>query len=281
MLSSFSEAAMLKDLFVSKFDANKLYTTIISTRTGHLLELFNIKQIDKLKPEQIMVIMAKYKSNVIRAYNKKTSNKILQRIIDFCYDPNIIYESKLKVGMKDLDWFVRLVENDVCNIYELWKGRFELAPTAKKELLEKYSVRTIKYFRSDFNQKDFAKYTNKNIHLVELMNKPSYELLWEYYKENGGYEMNRKVEVDCYPVDLLITMLDRRELTPNILNMNDKTGLLSVLYKIKANTDWNKDYGLSKVKDQELINYASLVDNNKELLEQYIRNRLGVAENKA
>lgn len=281
MFNSYSEVAMLKDLFVSKFDANKLYTTIISTNTGHLLELFNIKQIDKLKPKQIMVIMAKYKSNVIRAYNKQTSNKILQRIIDFCYDPSIKYESKLKVGIKDLDWFVRLVENDVCNIYELWKGRFELMPTAKKELLEKYSVRTIKYFRSDFNQRDFAKYANKNTRLVELMNKPSYELLWKYYKENGGCEMNRKVEVDCYPVDLLITMLDKYELTPNILNMNDKTGLLSVLYKIKSNTNWNKDYGLSRVKDQELINYASLVDNNKELLEQYIRNRLGVAENKA
>ena len=281
MFNSYSEVAMLKDLFVSKFDPNKLYEAVIATKTGYLLELFDIKQLDKLKPGQIITIMADFKTNVIRAYNKHTSNKILQRIIDFCYDPSIKYESKLKIGIKDLDWFVNLVDRDVCNIYELWRGRFELTPTAKKEMLEKYSVKTIKYFRVDFTEKDYAKYADKNIRLVELMNKPSYELLWKYYQENGGYEMNRKVEVSCYPIDLLVDMIDKQSLTPNILSLNDKTGLLTVLYKIKHNSPYIQDYGLSKVNDQELINYASLVDNNKELLEKYIKNRLGVVENKA
>lgn len=280
MHNSYSEVMLTKELFTKKFNPDTLYNAVMKTVTGDYLEVFDIKQLDMLKPEQIMEIMGTFKSTVIRAYNNKTKHQILQRIIDYCRDADVKFESKVKIGMKDLDWFICAAKFGVCNVYTLLKDRFELAPSAKKKLLKEYGYNTVKIFSKCITEKEFGRYVSHNIDFVRLMKKPTAEMLWEYYNKRGGYDMDREVMVDTYPNDLIVRMIDNRNVVANILRWNDKTGLLSLYSELcssymRDTVDADKIRNSSQL-DDELKNYAELVNYDKKLVLTAILDRLGV-----
>ena len=83
MYNTYTEMAHLKDLFTSKFDAGKLFNCVMDTKSGCLLQFFEPKQLDKLSPSMVMKIMSEFKSDVIRAYNGRTKNQVLQAIVNY------------------------------------------------------------------------------------------------------------------------------------------------------------------------------------------------------
>lgn len=276
MYMKYAEVMLIKDLFTSKFDPNKLFNAITQTESGDLLCAFDIKQIDKLSPAQITYLLGKFKYSVLRAYRKRTSHKILERILDYSYDDTIKYDDKITVGMKDLPWFLGIIEHKVCNIYTLWKDRFQLSEVAKKEMLEKYPIDIVKCFRGEFTEKQLAKYADKNVRLIEIMKKPTAEQLWKYYKTVSSWAMCNRVEVDCYPNDLLVQMIHDRHISVEIIRRNDRTGLIKPLFELVMNNARQLAETIQESKNAELQNYGALVNYDCDLLKQYIYNQLGV-----
>ena len=274
MFNSYGEIKSLKDIFLSKFDPKNVYEWIKEYKSGYLLEMFDIKQIDKLEPEHIISLMSNYKSNVIRAYNKHTKHKMLQGILDYCYDSSKLPEQPMTVSDKDLDWLLFVLHYDVCNISDLMKGRFKLAKSARERLITRASLTEIAHFQKELSEKELARVVDRNIEAIRFLKKPTVEMLRKYYDVNkwgGNYPV-----VDYYPVDLLVEMADNKALTNDIITINDKKykGLLSVYCKLVKNSDWNNDWGIEKTSDEELKNFANLCDNDKEMVKNYVKEKL-------
>jgi hypothetical protein len=236
--------------------------------------MFDIKQIDKLEPEHIISLMSNYKSNVIRAYNKHTKHKMLQSILDYCYDSSKLPEQPMIVSDKDLDWLLLVLHYDVCNISDLMKGRFKLAKSARERLITRASLTEIAHFQKELSEKELVRVVDRNIEAIRFLKKPTVEMLRKYYDVNkwgGNYPV-----VDYYPVDLLVEMADNKALTNAIITINDKKykGLLSVYCKLVKNPDWNNDWGIEKTSDEELKNFANLCDNDKEMITNYVKEKL-------
>lgn len=274
MFNSYGELKSLKDIYLSKFDPKSVYEWIKEYKSGYLLEMFDIKQIDKLEPDQIISLMSNYKSNVIRAYNKHTKHKMLQGILDYCYDSRKLPEQPVIVSDKDLDWLLLVLHYDVCNIPDLLKGRFKLAKSAKERLITRASLTEIAHFQKELSEKELARVVDRNIEAIRFLKKPTVEMLRKYYDVNkwgGNYPV-----VDYYPVDLLLEMADNKALTSDIITINDKkyNGLLSVYCKLVKNPEWNNDWGIEKTSDEELKNFANLCDNDKEMIKNYVKEKL-------
>lgn len=282
MFIKYNEIMILKDLFTTKFDANKFYKAIVETQSGDLLYTVDIKQLDKLTPTQIITLMKDYKNNVLRVYNKKTSNKILQRILDYCYDYTTICQGEtMTISVKELEWFFEIIKNNVCNIYDLWdKCKFTLSDAAKKELLTKYAVSVCRCFRKEFTDKQLSKYADSNVGLVSIMKKPSAQQMWNYYNKFGAWRMCENVEVNCYPNDLLVELINKNAISLEIIRRNDKDGLIKVLYNIEKMSHRVKQT-IDETNNAELQNYGALVNYDSDLLKQYIYNKLGVEVNNA
>lgn len=285
MYNDYREIALLKDLFVKKFDPKALYEAVKATQTGCLLRFFSIKQLDQLNPSHITDLMKDFKLEILQAYHKQTSNKVFQRILDFCSDKSMKYESKLKIGIKDLDWFVGIVNNNICDLPELWRDRFELNPVAKKTLLEKYSANTVKQFMLDIKEKDLVKYVDKNIDFVRLMKKPTAKMLWDYYNAKGSWNMCRYVLVDTYPTDLLVKLVHDTggNMLYPILEKNDKTGLLTLYLNVIRDRYGNETEKLvseSKLSDSEFKTVAALSNYDRGLVIKAIEEKLGVENRK-
>ena len=274
MFNTYTEMAHLKDLFTSKFDSNKLYECVMETKSGCLLQFFTPKQLDTLKPYMIMHMLANYKSDVIRAYNNRTSNKINQAIMDYCMDYNKKPDKVITLAPKDLEWILAAHEKQACDIQALRKNRFKLSPKAKDLLLMHGTLTQISLFKDEISDKDYTKFWKDRLSLIPLMKKPTVEMLRAYYKENPS--SNDLPEVDYYPVDMLVDMVESHRLVSPILTLNnEKTGgLLGVYWRLHMNQDWNKDYGIDETKDEELKAYEQLVNSDVSLLKEYVRNRL-------
>lgn len=280
MYNTYGEMMALKDLFTSKPDADKLYRCIQETKSGCLLRLFDIKILDKMTPWMIMKLMSTYKSDVIGAYNHKTKHKILQSIIDYCSDAYKKPEQIIKIQPKDLDWLFCVDEYDVCDAESLQKNRFELSKASKDLLITKGTYRNIEQFKNYLSDKDLAKAFERNVDIIRLIKKPTPEMLRKYWDENK-YDRCMPV-VDNYPLDLLVEMCERRGLSEPILQKNERFGgLLQVFYHLCMNSSYDKNYGIEQNSDDELKNYAQLVDNDTDLLKQYVKEKLLALVNKA
>ena len=274
MFNTYTEMAHLKDLFTSRFDSNKLYECVMETKSGCLLQFFTPKQLDTLKPYMIMHMLANYKSDVIRAYNNRTSNKINQAIMDYCMDYNKKPDKVITLAPKDLEWILAAHEKRACDIQALRKNRFKLSPKAKDLLLMHGTLTQISLFKDEISDKDYTKFWKDRLSLIPLMKKPTIEMLRAYYKENPT--SNDLPEVDYYPIDMLIDMVESHRLSTPIFTLNnEKTGgLLGVYWRLHMNPDWNKDFGVDETKDDELKAYEQLVNSDVDLLKEYVRNRL-------
>jgi hypothetical protein len=274
MFNSYGELKSLKDIFLSKFDPTKVYEWIREYKSGYLLELFDIKQIDTLKPDQIISLMSNYKSNVIRAYNNRTKHKMLQSILDYCYDARKLPEQPMTVNEKDLDWLLWVIHADVCVVSDLMKGRFKLSKGARERLITRASLTEISHFTKQLSEKELARVVDRNIEAIKFLKKPTVAMLRKYYEVNkwGG----RYPVVDYYPADLLVDMANTQAITKDIIDLNDKRfgGLVSVYHKLIKNPEWNKDWGIEKTNDEELKNFADLCDNDKEMIKNYVKEKL-------
>lgn len=273
MFNTYTEMAALKKLFTSKFDAENLFNCVINTKSGCLLQFFTSKQLDKLKPSMIMKMMSDYKSDVIRAYNN-TSNKVLKGIVDYCIDCHKKPEQVIALSSKDMEWILAAHEFQVCDVKALMKDRFKLSQSAKDLLLQHGSQTQIMLMRSELSDKDFTKFWKSRLSLVRYMRKPTIEMLRAFYEENK--RTNSMPEVDYYPVDMLVDMAENHWIAKPIVDLNDKRfgGLLKVFTRLHLNTQWDKSYGIEESNDEELKNYAQLVDNDIELLRAYVKDRL-------
>lgn len=278
MFNTYTEMAHLKDLFTSRFDSNKLYECVMETKSGCLLQFFTPKQLDTLKPYMIMHMLANYKSDVIRAYNNRTKNKITQAIMDYCIDCNKRPDKVITLAPKDLEWILAAHEKRACDILALRKNRFKLSSKAKDLLLMHGTLTQILLFKDEISDKDYTKFWKDRLSLIPLMKKPTVEMLRAYYKENPASNSlsNSLPEVDYYPIDILIDMAENHQLPSPILTLNnEKTGgLLGVYWRLYTNSSWNKDYGIDESKDEELKAYEQLVNSDVDLLKEYVRNRL-------
>jgi hypothetical protein len=106
------------------------------------------------------------------------------------------------------------------------------------------------------------------------MKRPTVEMLRAFYEDNP--RSNDMPEVDYYPVDMLVDMAENHWIAKPIVEKNDKRfgGLLNVFTRLHLNTQWDTNYGIEKTNDDELKNYAQLVDNDIELLKGYVKDRL-------
>jgi len=273
MYNSYGEIQLLKNLFTSKFDADKLFETVQYCKSGFILEFFEVKQLDKLKPAKILKLMSEYKTNVMRVYGGKTQHKFLQYIIDYCKDYSKRPDKKIVVGIKDLEWITALIEYNICNVYEFCRHWFELNKSAKDFVLSKCTFTTIKHFTHCFTDKDLAKYFESRPDMILLMKKPTQDMLRKYYSENP-YKMS-EVLVDNYPNDLLCQMIDDSRINTTIMSMNkNHCPLIEVYNKLCRGFDRFGNYGIDETNDEELKNYAQLVDNNIDLLKEYVKGRM-------
>ena len=274
MFNTYTEMAHLKDLFTSKFDSNKLYECVMETKSGCLLQFFTPKQLDTLKPYMVMHMLANFKSDVIRAYNNRTSNKITQAIMDYCMDYRKTPDRVITLAPKDLEWILAAHERQACDVVALRKNRFKLSPKAKDTLLLHGTLTQIGLFKDEISDKDYAKFWKDRLSLIPLMKKPTVEMLRAFYADDP--RSNRLPEVDYYPVDMLVDMVDNHWMATPILEKNDKRfgGLLKVYWRLHMNQAWNKDYGIEETSDDELKAYEQLVNDDVELLKVYVKDRL-------
>ena len=275
MYNSYNELEMIKELFATKkVDVNKLFDCIQMTKSGDLLYFFPIKVLDRMSHIQIVTLMSEYKSAVVRNYSKKTTNKILQSILDYCSDSNSKPESVIKIGVKDLDWLLSIQDKRICSVNELKKDRFKLAPDAIKALLKFGGISQIKSFADELTDKDYEKFLNDRIDLVYFMKKPTAEMLERFY---AGKHFSLDMPItNTYSTRLLMTMIQDRQMTKDILKRNSKryNGLLEVYEKLVRNSSYNTDYGIEQSGITELINYASLVNDDRELIKEYVETSL-------
>lgn len=276
MYNTYTEMAALKELFTKKFDPERLYDCIMNTKSGCLLNFFSIQQLEKLSHSQIMKVMSKFKSDVIRAYNRQTKNKVLQGILDYCYDSGMKPE-KVMVSAKDLDWFVSADDCDAIKVHEvLTKDRFELTANAKEMLLKKcHNISQIKLFSKYLSDKDLFKHYNENPYLVLLMKKPTLEMIKAWYKEHWS-RLDEVAVLDSYPIDFVVELIENRAITKDILSVAEKQyGKLVEIYKrLVQNNSYDDNYLIEEYGDEELKNFTSLSNNNRELIKQYVRERL-------
>lgn len=272
MFNTYTEMAALKQLFTSKFDADNLYNCVMNTKSGCLLRFFTAKQLDKLKPSKIMKMMSEYKSDVIQAYHN-TSNKILKAIVDYCIDDKIP-EKVITLKPQEMEWIFAAYDCQVCDVKGLMKDRFKLSQGAKALLLQRGSQTQIMLMQSELSDKDYAKFWKDRLCLVKFMKRPTVEMLRAFYEDNP--RSNDMPEVDYYPADMLVDMAEHHWIAKPIVEKNDKRfgGLLNVFTRLHLNTQWDTNYGIEKTNDDELKNYAQLVDNDIELLKGYVKDRL-------
>ena len=273
MFNTYTEMAALKELFTSKFDAQNLFNCVINTKSGCLLQFFTPKQLDTLQPSMVMKMMSDYKSDVIRAYYK-TSNKVLKAIIDYCIDCAKKPEQIIILKPKDVEWVFAAHEYEVCDIAALMKDRFKLSQGAKDLILQHGTQTQIMLMKNELSDKDYAKFWKTRLSLVRYMKRPTIEMLRVFYEENK--RTNNMPEVDYYPIDMLVDMAENHWIAKPIVDLNDKRfgGLLKVFTRLHLNTQWDTDYGIEASTDEELKNYAQLVDNDIELLKAYAKDRL-------
>ena len=279
MYNTYVEMAALKELFTKKFEAQRLFDCVINTKSGCLLQFFDSKQLDKLNPGQIMKIMSEYKSDVLRAY-KNTSNRILKAIIDYCLDCDKKPEQIIEVSPKEVDWLYYAMDKNICDIQALMKDRFHFNKKTKIAILNWGNMTFIKQFKVNFNDKELVEYLNQNMErnykLITLLKKPSIELI-RYYLSQTYYDSLRDVAVlDSYPIDFLIEVIDSKKITQDVKNVGIKQygKLLETYYKLVYNSAYDTDYGIDESGDNELINYTNLVNNDKEMIKGYLKEKL-------
>lgn len=279
MYNTYTEMAALKDLFTKKFEAQKLYECVINTKSGCLLQFFDSKQLDKLKPEQIMKMMSEYKTDVLRAY-RNTSNRILKAILDYCLDCGKKPEQIIEVSPKEIDWLYYAMDKNICDIQALMKDRFHFNKKTKVAILNWGNMTFIKQFKVNFNDKELIQYFNqnkeRNYKLITLLKKPTIELI-RFYMSQAYYDSLRDVALlDSYPIDFLVEVIDDKKITPDVKNIGFKQygKLLEVYYKLATNSAYDSNYGIDESGDNELINYTNLVNNDKEMIRKYVRERL-------
>ena len=279
MYNTYVEMAALKELFTKKFEAQRLFDCVINTKSGCLLQFFDSKQLDKLNPGQIMKIMSEYKSDVLRAY-KNTSNRILKAIIDYCLDCDKKPEQIIEVSPKEVDWLYYAMDKNICDIQALMKNRFHFNKKTKIAILNWGNMKFIQQFKVNFNDKELIEYLNQNMErnykLITLLKKPSIELI-RYYLSQTYYDSLRDVAVlDSYPIDFLIEVIDSKKITQDVKNVGIKQygKLLETYYKLVYNSAYDTDYGIDDSGDNELINYTNLVNNDKEMIKGYLKEKL-------
>ena len=165
-------------------------------------------------------------------------------------------------------------EKQACDVVALRKNRFKLSPKAKDTLLLHGTLTHIGLFKDEISDKDLAKFWKERLSLIPLMKKPTVEMLRAFYADNP--RSNDLPEVDYYPVDMLVDMADNHWLAAPILYKNDLrfNHLLKVYWKLHTNQPWNHEYDIEQTDDEELKNYAQLVNEDVELLKEYVKSRL-------